>query len=783
MFLYKKHQSINNYTIVFPHKEGSYAETYRVKDSQGNLRFLKLINTSKLHQSQFDNNGKIIEIEIAKHLNHPNLCKFVDSGSVMSNGQNFPYIVFEFVSGETLDKHLVREGRLSVYKIKQIVKALLSALHYLHTSEIPIIHNEVTIQNLMLDFSGSLDNLKLIDFGNAQFLNESLAKPNLFQLNPFCLAPERFNGICCVQSDLFSVGVVLYQLIFGSLPWHFDTSRLEMSQIVESLQTERRKGLKLPEIEIFELDEQLLDIIKKALQLNVQDRFQTAQEFIDALDGKYSISTIKKTEYIAEQERIEKKSGGFADVAGMEDLKEQLRSDVIDLLQNPEQARTLGLSIPNGILFYGPPGCGKTFFAEKFAEETGFNYQYVKGSDVASPYIDGGKGKIADIFSKARENAPTILFLDEVDSIIRDRNVHNNPTTAGAVNQFLMELNNCGKDNVLVIGATNKPLDVDEAALRAGRLELKYYIPQPDKETRREIFRINMLNRKHELGIDYDKLADLTENYISADIRLVIDTAARLAFRRKIGKITMSLLEESVANTSASLTIEQIRKHEEIRDEFAGLQTPIQTKAKALEEDNRSYYYNIRNINPCFMDSNITLAPYNATAYRRYRDAIRLPQITNTDKIKRFLPGVNLFDKIAAEQELKKYVYKLENQLGVAYIIRVSDIAMGVIWISTPLFNKKTINYAIWTISFFIADAMEHRGIMYKSIKRVLKEVKLVMGAKYIYALVDKGNKDCVNVIGRGLFQRAVNPGFRNVNNLEETPYVYVADLSSITDF
>ena len=570
--LFQKGQNINNYTIVFPHKEGSYAETYRVKDLQGNLRFLKLINTSKLHQSQFDNNGKIIEIEIAKHLEHSNLSKFVDGGSVVVNGQSFPYIVFEFVSGETLDKYLVREGRLSVYKIKQIGKALLSALHYLHTSDTPIIHNEITIQNLMLDFSGSLENLRLIDLGYARFLNASLAKPNLAQLNLFYLAPERFNGICSVQSDLFSVGVVLYQLIFGSLPWHFDTARLEVHQVAESLQAERSKGLKVPEIEMFELDEQMLNIIDKALQLDVQNRFQTAQEFIDAIEGKCIVNKFVIDNDKSEQKKVNvKKGNGFSDVAGMCELKEQLQSDVINLLRNPEQAQALGLSIPNGILFYGPPGCGKTFFAEKFAEETGFNYQYVKGSDVASPYIDGGKGKIAEIFQKARENAPTILFLDEVDSIIRDRNVHHNPTTAGAVNQFLMELNNCGKDNVLVIGATNKPMDVDEAALRAGRLELKYYIPQPDKETRKEIFRLNILNRKYDFGIDYDKLADMTEDYISADISLIVDTAARLAFRRGIRKVTMDLLVEAINNTNASLTKEQIKKYEVVRDGFLGI--------------------------------------------------------------------------------------------------------------------------------------------------------------------------------------------------------------------
>lgn len=574
MFLFQKGQTIGNrYTVVFPHKEGAYAETYRIRESSGKLRFLKLIYYSKLQYSQFDKDGCIIEVEVAKMLNHPNVCKYVDSGKLMANGQQLAYVVTEFVSGETLDRRIARDGNLSVYEIKQVAKALLSALHYLHSQPTPIIHNEVTIQNLMLDLSGTLENLKLIDFGYARFLNQEPAKPNLKQLNPFYMAPERLNGVSCVQSDLYSVGAILYQLIFDELPCFFDASRMSEQQIVERLQEERAHPLRMPNIDLFELDEQLLNIVNKATQNNVQDRFQTAQEMLDAIDGKVKVEFVNRehdTSATKPQKRV-KHGNGFADVAGMTELKEQLQSDVIDLLQNPEQAKSLGLSIPNGLLFYGPPGCGKTFFAEKFAEETGFNYQYVRGSDVASPYIDGGKGKIADIFNEARQNAPTILFLDEVDSLIRDRSAHSNATTAGAVNEFLTQLNNCGEDGVLVIAATNKPSDIDEAALRAGRLELKYYIPQPDRETRKRMFEISISKRNYDFGIDYDRLAERTENYVSADISLVIDTAARLAFRRKIGKITMDLLEEAINQIKPSLTFEQIKRHEEIRDKFVGI--------------------------------------------------------------------------------------------------------------------------------------------------------------------------------------------------------------------
>jgi len=228
----------------------------------------------------------------------------------------------------------------------------------------------------------------------------------------------------------------------------------------------------------------------------------------------------------------------------------------------------LGLSIPNGLLFYGPPGCGKTYFAEKFAEELQCNYQYIKCSDVASPYIHGGQGKIAAVFDEARKNAPTILFFDEIDAMIKDRNKHTNVSEAGEVNEFLTQLNNCGADGVIVIGATNKPDEIDEAALRAGRLEFKYYIPQPDFEARKELFKIHLRQRKTEIGIDYTRLAELTENYIAADIKLIVDNAARLVFRRKENRITNQILEEVIRSSKPSISLDVIRKHEAIRDSF-----------------------------------------------------------------------------------------------------------------------------------------------------------------------------------------------------------------------
>lgn len=587
MPILQKYNQIASYIVQFPIKQGAYAETYRVKDGAGKNYFLKLFNYAKLHRTQFDANGNVLELVIAKQLNHPNITKYHDSGELLLDGQKMAYIVFDFISGETVSQRVVREQSCRVFDAKQIVLGVLNGLKFMHNLPNPIIHNELTIQNIMLDLSGSVPAPKIIDFGYARFLNQGQKAFQKEGLNPFYMAPEAFNSIFTPQTDLYSVGAMLYHLLFGLPPFFVDLSKYQTDRtsLEDVVLNERKKPLKILNIDKFELNEQLVNTIDKALAMNVDVRFKSADEFIKALNEEIIVEPIISLNRAVagnlkskNTTRIEKKKNGFADIAGMNELKEQLQSDVIDLLQDPEEAKALGLSLPNGLLFYGPPGCGKTFFAEKFAEEIGCNYKYIKCSDVASPYIHGGQGKIAAIFDEARKNAPTILFFDEIDAMIKDRSKQNNVSEAGEVNEFLAQLNNCGSDGVITIGATNKPTDIDEAALRAGRLEMKYYIPQPDMETRKAIFQINLKNRSVDFGIDYDRLAQLTDNYISADIKLIVDTAARLVFRQRIGKITMSILEDAIKNAKPSISIDIIKEHEAIRDEFNGIKAKTERK-------------------------------------------------------------------------------------------------------------------------------------------------------------------------------------------------------------
>lgn len=571
---FKKNDKIGTYTVAFPHKQGAYAETYRVKDTSGKTRFLKLINYSKLNRNQIDDNGRVIEVEIAKQLHHHNLCQYVDSDNMMMNGSQYAWFVTEFVSGETLSQRIIRDDEISVYEIKTIAKAVLSALSFLHSQPIPVIHNEVTIQNVFLNLVGELQDLKLIDFGYARFLNQSPVKPNLDDLNPFYLAPERFSGVCSVQTDLYSVGAMMYHLLYGELPWFLDVSSKRGQDVIDSILAERDKELTLTKEDKYELDDQLLNVIAESLSYDSEDRFQSADEFIKAIDGEVKIERQSTKRKILSQQQsdntpasyaIKKKGEGFAAVAGMEELKQQMREEVIEPLHNPEEYHRYGVTIPNGMLLYGPPGCGKTFFAKHFAEEVGFNFMCITPATLKSRYVNATQENIAKMFKEAEENAPTVIFIDEMNELVPNRddgNVHE--MSRSAVNEMLAQMDRTGEKGIFIIGATNYPNMIDPAILRAGRLDKKYYIGVPDIEARMALFRLYLNKRPYDFGLDYHQLADMTQGYVSADIQLIVNDASRNALRQH-SKITMELLKVAITNTAPSLSNNELRKYERIR--------------------------------------------------------------------------------------------------------------------------------------------------------------------------------------------------------------------------
>ncbi|MDK2890579.1 MAG: hypothetical protein PWR21_1211 [Methanoculleus sp.] len=247
----------------------------------------------------------------------------------------------------------------------------------------------------------------------------------------------------------------------------------------------------------------------------------------------------------------------------MEELKGRLMRDVIQPLKNPEKYKKFKVSIPNGILFFGPPGCGKTFIVRKLAEELSFNFIEVHHSSIGSSYMHGTAQNIATKFQEAIDHAPTILFFDEIEGMVPKReNLSSSEShRQEEINEFLTQLNNASKHHVLVIGATNQPDLIDSAIMRSGRMDKRVYIPPPDHDARKALFKNGLTDRPCASDIDLDELARLTENYASSDIALIVEEAARAAVDLDRDEIDMEILLWKVEEIKPSLIKSQIAKY------------------------------------------------------------------------------------------------------------------------------------------------------------------------------------------------------------------------------
>jgi transitional endoplasmic reticulum ATPase len=586
-----KNFSINDdYKVLLFVKQGFYAENYRVKGSDGKLYFLKLFNYSQLHKSAFDENNNILEIELVKSIQHPHLVTYKDSGEIVIENKKYAYLVLNFIAGETLSEKIIREKYKSLYDIKSIIIEILEGVKYLHKQANPIIHNEITLQNVMLDLAQGNPKTKIIDFGYAREFHQSSKVFNKEGLNPNFLATECFHNIYSPQSDLFSVGIVLYQLIYNSLPWIIDVSKFKgkQTELEDKIVEERKKKIKFPNVsdDIIDFDDNIINIIKKALHTDTEVRFSSVDEFIKALKGEVIVDDIDTNQIQKLDKESTKKNTtyssvakgkGFSAIAGMQDLKNQLQVDVIDALRNPEEYEKYGVTIPNGMLLFGPPGCGKTFFAKHFAEEVGFNFMLIKPSTLKSRYVNATQENIAKMFEEAEENAPTIIFIDEINELVPNRDSDAHEMSKSAVNEMLAQMDRTGEKGIFIIGATNYPHMIDPAILRAGRLDKKFYLSPPDFEARNAMFEMYLKSRPIDFGMDYEKLATLTDNFVAADIELLVNDASRNALKNK-GRITMETLENIIKNYKPSVSIKELNKYEELRKKMDGENTPINNK-------------------------------------------------------------------------------------------------------------------------------------------------------------------------------------------------------------
>ena len=304
-------------------------------------------------------------------------------------------------------------------------------------------------------------------------------------------------------------------------------------------------------------------ILKMCLSLDPNNRIQSAADFLDAIESetcpRIEMSPVK-TECANSEANPKvgtytlspKEGNGFADVAGMDEIKAMLQQKVLFILKNPEKAQKYKLTPPNGMLLYGPPGCGKTFFAEKFAEEASLNYIFIKASDVGSTYIHGSQGKIAQLFAEAEAKAPSVICFDEFDAMVPKRSANDSSALINPeVNEFLSQMNNCSQRGIFVIGTTNQKDLIDPAVLRTGRMDIHVEIGVPDKSTRKKMFDLYLKERPC-IGVDTERLAELTDNYSSSDISFIVNDAALVAAFKDM-PINQDMIEDSINKRPSSL--------------------------------------------------------------------------------------------------------------------------------------------------------------------------------------------------------------------------------------
>ena len=585
MSIFSEGNKINNYTVQHLIKQNEYTETYKVVNENDNPYFLKVYVMKRTPEKLIDSSTRqVLEIALLKKIQHRNVVSYITDGTYDSNVGECQYVITTYFTGDVLADKIAREGAFSQDKAIEIFQGILEGLKALH--EANICHNDITPANIML--SESMNGTpEIIDMGHAARACKGTIPFDTADLDPLYCASANSAGVFDERTDLFAATAVLYTMLTGKAPWELDfTADMPFAQKMLKMKRHRLDNpLDLSELNV---NDTLRYVIKKGLSPSIMDGYRSVNEMQAELRGErvdssshqpsggrsHSGSSDSQSEDLtALNVEVKKGNGrGFEDIAGMQELKDLLQKSVIFVLQNRELAEEYKLTPPNGMLLYGPPGCGKTFFAEKFADQTGFSFILVKSSDLSSIYLHGSQEKIGKLFKLAEKNAPTVLCFDEFDAFVPNRSDPGNSQVSAEVNEFLTQLNNCSHRGIFVVGTTNRPDMIDPAVLRTGRLDKHIYVPLPDHDARKEMFAVYLKGRPHEEGlIDFDHLSDLTEGYIASDIAFIVnDTAMTAAFTRT--KISQALLEETIHNTKPSVTVESLRNYDLIRDQLEGIE-------------------------------------------------------------------------------------------------------------------------------------------------------------------------------------------------------------------
>ncbi|MEM1640434.1 MAG: CDC48 family AAA ATPase [Acidilobaceae archaeon] len=257
------------------------------------------------------------------------------------------------------------------------------------------------------------------------------------------------------------------------------------------------------------------------------------------------------------------------DIGGYEDVKQELREAVEWPLRYPHVFKEMGIRPPKGVLLYGPPGTGKTLLARAVATESGANFISIKGPEILSKWVGESEKAVREIFKRAKQVAPAVIFFDEIDAIAPARGYRfdSSGVTDRIVNQLLTEMDGIQPlQNIVVIAATNRAELLDPALLRPGRFDRIIFVPPPDKVARKEILRVHIKKIPIASDVDIDKLVELTEGYTGADIEALVREAAMLKLREKLepGPVEMRHFLKALEKVRPSLTKEMVDRYRHI---------------------------------------------------------------------------------------------------------------------------------------------------------------------------------------------------------------------------
>ncbi|MFO7990806.1 MAG: CDC48 family AAA ATPase [Thermoplasmata archaeon] len=260
----------------------------------------------------------------------------------------------------------------------------------------------------------------------------------------------------------------------------------------------------------------------------------------------------------------------WEDVGGLEDVKDKLMESVERPIADPHSYEKMGIAPPKGILLYGPPGTGKTLLAKAIANESQANFISVKGPEILSKWVGDSEKAVREIFKKARQAAPTIVFLDELDALAPERSLSEDEgVTSRIVNQLLTSLDGVELNTgIVVLGATNRPDRVDPALLRAGRFDQMIMIGVPDEDARKEIFKVHTKKMPLKKDVDLDRLAKETDSFVGADIQSVCREAGLSALRENAKKVGMKHFEDALESVNPSVDDEILNIYDEMEKDL-----------------------------------------------------------------------------------------------------------------------------------------------------------------------------------------------------------------------